>query len=62
MVPPTNNFLGVDGATEGYSVSDGYWVMVKPLSPGTHVIHFEGSWTAAGGAVQNVTYYLTVTP
>jgi hypothetical protein len=62
MVPPTNNFLGVDGVTEGYSVSDGYWVMVKPLSPGTHVIHFEGSWTAAGGAVQNVTYYLTVTP
>jgi hypothetical protein len=62
MMPPTNNFLGVDGVTEGYSVSDGYWVMVKPLSPGTHVIHFEGSWTAAGGNVQNVTYYLTVTP
>jgi len=62
MMPPDNNFLGVPGATEGYSVSDGYWVMVKPLSPGTHVIHFEGSWTAAGGNVQNVTYNLTVTP
>jgi len=62
MMPPDDNFLGVPGATEGYSASDGYWVMVKPLSPGTHVIHFEGSWTAAGGAVQNVTYNLTVTP
>jgi hypothetical protein len=62
MMPPTNNFLGVVDATEGYSVSDGYWVMVRPLSPGTHVIHFEGSWTAAGGNVQNVTYNLTVTP
>jgi hypothetical protein len=37
-------------------VSDGYWVAVKPLSPGMHVIHFEG------GGWQNVTYYLTVTP
>jgi hypothetical protein len=62
MMPPTNNFLGVDGVTEGYSVSDGYWVMVQPLSPGRHVIHFEGFWTAAGGLVQNVTYNLTVTP
>jgi hypothetical protein len=64
MVPPYNNFLGVDNATEGYSVSDGYWVMVKPLSPGTHVIHFEGAWVSGpgAGAVQNVTYNLTVTP
>jgi hypothetical protein len=64
MMPPTNNFLGVDGATEGYSVSDGYWVMVQPLKPGKHVIHFEGYWTSGpgAGAVQNVTYYLTVTP
>ncbi len=64
MMPATNNFLGVDGATEGYSVSDGYWVMVKPLSPGKHVIHFEGEWVSGpgAGAVQNVTYNLTVTP
>jgi hypothetical protein len=64
MLPPANNFLGVNGVTEGYSVSDGYWVMVKPLSPGTHVIHFEGAWVSGpgAGAVQNVTYNLTVTP
>ena len=63
MMPPTNNFLGTHGVTEGYSVSDGYWVMVKPLSPGTHVIHFEGYWTSGpgAGAAQNVTYNLTVT-
>jgi len=64
VVPPANNFLGVDGVTSGSSVSDGYWVMVKPLSPGVHVIHFEGAWVSGPGAgsVQNVTYTLTVTP
>lgn len=64
IVPPTNNFLGVNGVTSGSSISDGYWVMVKPLSPGIHVIHFEGAWVSGPGAgsVQNVTYTLTVTP
>jgi hypothetical protein len=64
IVPPYNNFLGVDGVTSGSSASDGYWVMVKPLSPGAHVIHFQGavvSGPGAGGS-QNVTYNLTVTP
>jgi len=65
IVPPSNNYLGVDGVTSGSSVSDGYWVMVKPLSPGVHVIHFEGAWVsgpALGWAPQNVTYTLTVLP
>jgi len=62
IVPPADNFLGVNGVTSGSSVSDGYWVMVKPLSPGVHVVHFEGAWTSGPGAgnVQNVTYILTV--
>jgi hypothetical protein len=56
IIPPEDNYLGVHGYTSGSAVSDGYWVAVKPLSPGMHVIHFEG------GGWQNVTYYLTVTP
>ncbi len=55
--------------TSGSSVSDGYWVMLKPLSPGKHTIHFEG--TTVGGVkdgttldpfTQNVTYKLTIAP
>ncbi len=64
IVPSTNNFLGVDGITSGVSASDGYWVMIKPLPVGVHVIHFEGqtvSGPGAGGS-QNVTYKLFVTP
>jgi hypothetical protein len=62
IVPPADNFLGVNGVTSGSSASDGYWVMVKPLSPGMHVIHFEAAWVSGpgAGAVQNVTYILTV--
>jgi hypothetical protein len=63
IIPTTENFLGVEGYTSGLSASDGYWVMVKPLSPGIHVIHFEGkvdSGPGAGGS-QNVTYQLIVT-
>jgi hypothetical protein len=38
---------------------DGYWVMLKPLSPGEHTLQFHGE--ALGGEfVQDVTYYITV--
>jgi hypothetical protein len=58
---PADNILGVNPGT-GSSVSDGYWLMLKPLARGNHTIHFEGelvSGPAAGFAV-NVTYHLTV--
>ncbi len=42
------------------NVSDGYWVMLPPLSPGAHTLHFAAGPT--GSEVQNVTYNLTVTP
>jgi hypothetical protein len=63
----TDNFLGVDPAvvgTHGISVSDGYWVIVEPLSPGHHVIHFEGVWKpnpVCANCYQRMTYHLTVT-
>lgn len=55
---PTPNFLGVNGGNSGFSVSDGYWVILNPLAPGNHKIHFEAAET--GGWSQNVTYNLTV--
>ena len=63
-VPPENNFTGTVGPTEGWSVSDGYWLMVKPLRPGVHVIHVYAHQMPiplnTGGSVQNFTYVLTV--
>lgn len=49
-------------ASSGLSLSDGYWVMVEPLPPGKHTIHFEGVFASgtATGWLQNVTYQFTV--
>jgi hypothetical protein len=61
-VPPDNNFTGTVGPTEAWSVSDGYWVMVKPLKPGVHVIHVYAKMVGGlqAGAIQNFTYVLTI--
>ena len=63
VMPGTNNFLGLPGVTSGSSMSDGYWIMLKPLSPGNHKLHFEAKVTSGPGAgfSQDVTYNLTVT-
>jgi hypothetical protein len=42
------------------AASDGYWLMVEPLSPGTHTINFGG--TSASGFEINITYAITVAP
>ncbi len=61
-MPAGNNILGLPRVTSGRSESDGYWLMLEPLSPGTHVIHFEGTAVFGPGASfsQDVTYNLTV--
>jgi hypothetical protein len=41
------------------AVSDGYWIMLAPLSAGTHTIHFSGAIDAFGFATE-VTYTLVV--
>jgi hypothetical protein len=42
-------------------VADGYWVMLKPLSPGTHTLVFSGTETWPGGPFSvTVTYHLTI--
>ena len=42
------------------AASDGYWLMLEPLSAGTHTVHFHGLRTS--GFELDVTYHLTVTP
>jgi len=40
---PDNNVLGVD-AGDGQSVASGAYLMLSPLSPGTHTIHLHGTY------------------
>jgi hypothetical protein len=43
-------------------VSDGYWLLLAPLSRGAHTIRIRGvASPSAGGFVVDVTYHLTVT-
>jgi hypothetical protein len=61
---PENNIAGV-GPQTAKAVSDGFWILLKPLSPGSHEIHFKGVLgdpTAIGTAnfALDVTYLLTV--
>ncbi len=41
--------------------ADGYWVMLNPLTPGHHTIHFHAE-IPAWGVVQDMTYHLNVLP
>jgi hypothetical protein len=61
---PENNLLGVTPQT-AKAVSDGYWILLEPLSPGMHEIHFKGvlgdpSITGAITFALDVRYLLTV--
>lgn len=53
---PADNIFALDPGilTDFPIVSDGFWVMLPPLSKGTHVLHFRA------GQAQDVTYHLTV--
>jgi hypothetical protein len=57
-----DNLLGLPGVTSGMSVSDGYWLMLHPLSRGNHTLHFEATVTSGpfAGFFSNATYHLTV--
>lgn len=61
---PENNIAGVAPQT-AKAVSDGFWLLLEPLSPGSHEIHFKatlGDPTAIGTAnfALDVRYLLTV--
>jgi hypothetical protein len=54
-----NNVFGIPPGTTR-SVADGFWVLIQPLSPGTHTISFGGAYPP-GPFTTFVTYTLTVT-
>lgn len=59
---PEDNLFGADAGSYS-AVTDGYWLMLKPLSPGQHQIHFKGAFVEDDGTVifaLDVTYNLTV--
>jgi hypothetical protein len=63
---PVDNLFGIDPGTYSPTIDDGFYVMLKPLSVGTHTVHFVG---ASGGCPllpfafgADVTYNLTVVP
>ena len=60
--PAHDNVLGLEGVTSGKSATDGYWIMLSALRPGTHTVHFEAALSAGpfAGLTQNVTYHLMV--
>jgi hypothetical protein len=61
QMPAQNNFLGLPGVTSGRSASDGFWLMLEPLAPGSHTLHFEAAFVHGPGRgfSQNITYQLT---
>jgi hypothetical protein len=43
------------------AASDGYWLMLEPLPPGTHTVNFGGS-SKDGSFTLDITYVITVVP
>ena len=56
---PDGNLFGIPAGTYGPSITDGYFLMLAPLSRGQHTIHFR---SVVDSLVQDVTYHLTVAP
>jgi len=62
---PPGNIFGLPPITYGPTFSAGYYVLLHPLPPGQHTIHFyfEFYWPPAGQVLKlNNTYFLTVRP
>lgn len=59
---PENNILGAAAGATGVSMANGEYVMIPPLPPGEHHLHFGGDLTFEGEVVfsLDITYHLTV--
>jgi hypothetical protein len=57
---PDGNIFGAPGGVYSPGVSDGYWLLVEPLSPGEHMISFGG--VSGAGFSQDNTYTIFVVP
>jgi hypothetical protein len=53
-----HNLLGLGAGVYHPAVADGYYVLLAPLSRGSHVLKFGG--VDGSGFVQDVTYHLMV--
>jgi hypothetical protein len=62
IMPAADNLFNKPGMTSATSELDGYFVMLKPLPKGKHVIHFGGAFTSgpAVGFSADTTLNLTV--
>jgi len=58
----TDNIFGLPEGDYPLSWSDGYWVMLPPLTPGEHVLHFYAHVDSGPfpNFTQDITYNLTV--
>jgi len=57
--------LNVPAGAYDSAVNDGYYLMLSPLAPGPHTLHFTASGSFTGGepeVLQDVTYELEVVP
>ncbi len=59
---PDDNLLGVPGGATGLSVANGVYLLLAPLPPGEHVLHFGGTYPDFDGFTLDITYHLTVVP
>jgi hypothetical protein len=57
---PADNIFGRPAGTYGPVVTDGYWLMLKPLPVGRHTITFGGTFRP--GRTLDVTYHVEVVP
>lgn len=61
--PIRENPCGIPEGSQRNALADGYWVMLRPLSPGQHEIRFAANLDFGnGGFSLDVTYNLTVAP
>lgn len=56
-----NNVLGYPAGPYHPCVDTGYYLMIAPLTPGQHTLHFTGA-QADGSFSLDATYHITVTP
>jgi hypothetical protein len=61
LVAVADNPAGIPEG-RGFAVSKGIWLLLAPLSPGEHTLHFAGRFTdpAFGGFTPEATFHLTV--
>ena len=64
---PDNNLLGLPEGTTSSAVSDGYFLMLSPLSAGEHLLHFGGAFVFTleqdgfdFSFTLDITYHITV--